>query len=307
MGFSHTYAQAVVFGPTTHGGIGSIDLRIEQEIMIITEIMQTLRTPGYGQDLLRIFLKTFQHASELSLPLLEYPEQRAPHLEGHYYVYLRQFLAEHKMQLECDCVGRPKLERENDIFLMDAVCARTKKELSDAKVRTINYCRNYLEVKRLSDICTADGQFIVASVWDGTRSVRQSQSRLEEIFQDRPGNTEWTEWRKLLRSFCHAGSKRLIKSFGQWTTTIHTSQRLWPLYYSRKTGILYRGYRDEWHDHMKYQFDEYKQNDDDVFAVDPEARNVELKYIPNDAIPVNIATARHGWIVCHFTHSSRNQ
>ena len=80
------------------------------------------------------------------------------------------------MPLECDCVNRPKLERENDIFLMDEVCTRPTEELSDAKVRTINYYRNYLEVKRLSDMCTVDGQFIIASVWDGTRSVTQNQS-----------------------------------------------------------------------------------------------------------------------------------
>ena len=166
--------------------------------------------------------------SGLSLPLLQYPEQRAPHLEGHYYVHLRKFLAEHKMQLEYECVDRPKLESENDTFLMDAMCARPKAELSDAKVRTINYCRNYLEVKRLSDICTADGQFILPSVWEGTRSVHQSQSRLEKILQDQPQNRDWAEWRKLLRSFCHPGStKRLIQGLGQWTTTIHSSQRLW--------------------------------------------------------------------------------
>ena len=108
MGFSCTYAQAIVFGPTTHGGIGSINLRIEQGIMVVTEIMRTLQTPGHGQDILRIFLQTFQHASRLSLPLLEYPEQRVPHLEDHYYVHLRNFLAEHKIQLECACVDRPK-------------------------------------------------------------------------------------------------------------------------------------------------------------------------------------------------------
>ena len=55
-----------------------------------------------------------------------------------------------------------------------------------------------------------------------------------------------------------------------------------------------------WHDHTKYQFDKYERNEDDVFAFEPEARNVELKYIPDDAIPVDIATARHGWIICHF-------
>ena len=205
------------------------------------------------------------------------------------------------MKLECACIDRPKLEREHDIFLMDAACARSKEELSDANIRIINYCRNYLEVKRLSDICTADGQFILPSFWDGHRSVKQSKSRLEEILQDRPQNKDWVEWRKLLRSFCHPGStKRLFQSLGQWTTTIHTSQRLWPFYYSSTTEILYRGYREDWHDNMKYQFDECERDDDDVFAFEPEERNVELKYIPNDAVSVDIATARHGWIICQF-------
>ena len=66
--------------------------------------------------------------------------------EGHYYVHLRKFLAEHKLQLECACVQRPNLERDHDLFLMDEVCAKTKEEVSDANVRIINYCRNYLEV-----------------------------------------------------------------------------------------------------------------------------------------------------------------
>ena len=45
---------------------------------------------------------------------------------------------------------------------------------------------------------------------------------------------------------------------------------------------------------LKYQFDECKRDDDNVFAFESEVRNVELKYIPNDAIPVDIVTARHG-------------
>ena len=41
-------------------------------------------------------------------------------------------------------------------------------------------------------------------------------------------------------------------------------------------------------------------------AFNPEVRNVELKYLPNDAIPVDIATALHGWIICHF-HALKSQ
>ena len=167
MGFPRIYAQATIFGPTIHGGIDSIDLRIEQGIMIVTEIMRTLRTPGHGQDILHIFLKTFQHASGLSQPLLEYPNQRAPHLKGHYYVYLRQFLAKHKMQLECASVKQPAIKRENDQFLMNAACTKSKAELSNANIRNINYCWCYLEVQRMSDICTADGHYILQPVMDG--------------------------------------------------------------------------------------------------------------------------------------------
>ena len=116
--------------------------------MIVIEIMRTLRTPGHGQDILRIFLRIFQHATGLSQPLLEYPNQRAPHLKGHYYVYLRKFLTKHKMKLECKRVTSHKLERENDTFLMDEACAKSKVDLSDPNMRTINYCRSYLEVQR---------------------------------------------------------------------------------------------------------------------------------------------------------------
>ena len=89
MGFLGTYTKAIVSDPTTHGGLGSIDLRIEQRILIVTEIMQTLGTLAHGQDILQVFLWTFQHASGLSLRLLKYLIQQVPHLESHRYVYLR--------------------------------------------------------------------------------------------------------------------------------------------------------------------------------------------------------------------------
>ena len=270
--------------------------------MIVTEIIRTLRTPGHGQDILRIFLRTFQHVSGLSLPLLEYPEQRAPHLEGHYYVQLRKFLAEHKLQLECACVDRPQLERDHDLFLMDEVCEKTIKELSDANVRIINYCRNYLEVQRLSDICTADGQFILKSVWDGDLCITQSQSRLVEIIQEKPEKKEWTQWRNFLKSLCYEKSQRLIRGLGQWTTTIHTSQRVWQFYYSRSTGMLYRR-REDWNDkndQKKYQFDEHKRNEVESFEFISSGPPVELHNMPTDSVPVDIARASDGWLICHF-------
>ena len=300
MGFSRTYAQAIVFGSTTHGGLGSINLRIEQGIMIVAEIMRTLQTPRHRQDILQIFLQTFQHASGFSLPLLEYPEQWAPYLEGHYYILLRKFLAEHKLQLKCECVDRPKLERNHDLFLMDAACAKPKHkwvilmwELSIIVATTLRSSAYPIFVQPTDSLLLSRCGMETVQLHKVNLDLRKS-SKTNRLRKNEPCRA--TFW----NHFVMKKSQCLIRGLGQWTTTIQTSQRLWPFYYSRKTGILYRGYPNKGHNNKKYQFDEHKHNEDDVFAFEPVARNVELKYIPTDAVPVDIARARHGWLICHF-------
>ena len=135
---------------------------------------------------------------------------------------------------------------------------------------------------------------------DRQRSVTQSQFRLEEIIQERPGNKEWNVWRTFLCQYCHEGSTRLIKSLGKRTTTIYSSKQLWPFYYSSKNNTLYREYREAWHDNTKYQFNEYACNEGDVFKFTPKDRNIEFKYIPDDTIPVDVVDAQQGWKVCHY-------
>jgi hypothetical protein len=99
MGLARTHAHALVFGPKSYGGIGCNDLRIEQGLDAVQNLIRQLRTPGYGKQLATIFLRTFQNASGLSLPLMQYPAIRAPYLEGHYYAHIRRFLAKKQRQL----------------------------------------------------------------------------------------------------------------------------------------------------------------------------------------------------------------
>ena len=63
---------------------------------------------------------------------------------------------------------------------------------------------------------------------------------------------------------------------------------------------MYQGYREDWHDNTKYQFDEYECNEEVVFKFIPEDRNIKLKYIPDDTIPVDVVDAQQGWKVCHY-------
>jgi hypothetical protein len=57
-------------------------------------------------------------------------------------------------------------------------------------------------VERLSDLCTADGTFVLPSVAKGERSIRQSVSRLNDIKQERPGEQAWVVWRRFLNTIC---------------------------------------------------------------------------------------------------------
>jgi hypothetical protein len=211
LGLARTHAHVLAFGPRSHGGIGCNDLRIEQGLDAIQNLIRQLRTPGYGKQLAMIFLRTFQNASGMSKPLLQYPEIRAPHLEGHYYVHIRRFLAKHGASLEIEGIPNETFERQGDEYIMDVVCAPlTATELevqylqyyTDAEIRQIYYCKSYLQVQRISDLCTADGVFVLPAIVKGERSIRQCTSKLEEIKQERPNGNSWAVWRKFLSTLC---------------------------------------------------------------------------------------------------------
>jgi len=211
IGIARTHAHVLVFGPRAYGGIGCNDLRIEQGLDAVQNLMRQLRTPGYGKQLATIFLRTYQNASGMSLPLLQYPDIRAPQLEGHYYVHIRRFLAKHRASLEIECIPKATYERQGDEYIMDVVCSpSTAKEMeikylqyyTDTEIRQIYYCKSYLQVQRISDLCTADGVFIIPSIAKGERSIRQCASKLEEIKQERPSGNSWTIWRKFLSTLC---------------------------------------------------------------------------------------------------------
>ena len=164
------------------------------------------------------------HIGTLSLPLLESPTKRALHLEGYYYVYLQNFLAEHGCLLELACVPKPDPEREKDLMIMDVACNKPKQVLSDADINKIHYCQSYLQIHQLSDMCTAVGNYILDTILKGKRSPNQSAFRTNKIVQERLDSTSWRIWRTFLRPMCYEGSSKLISNnqtqLGAWNSMI---------------------------------------------------------------------------------------
>ena len=213
IGIIRTHDHSLVFGTRSYVGIGCQDLCSEQGISSVENLIRQMRTPGYGKDIATVFLRWFQHASVISLPLLQYPKGRAPHLEGYYYANMGRFLAKTDGSLEIACVPHPVVERSGDEHIMDAMMTPSQasslqmehlKHYTNMEIRKLYWCKSYLQVKRISDLCTADGTFVIPNVHKGQRSIQQSSSRLSEIKQQRLNEATWGIWRKFLRTLCSA-------------------------------------------------------------------------------------------------------
>ncbi|OEU13908.1 hypothetical protein FRACYDRAFT_242262 [Fragilariopsis cylindrus CCMP1102] len=314
---ARTHAHALVFGPRAYGGVGCNDLRIEQGLDAVQNLIRQLRTPGYGKQLATIFLRTFQHASGLSKPLLEYPGIRAPHLEGHYYVHIRRFLAKHRASLEIECIPKSIDERIGDTYIMDVVCApeaastldRTQlKHYTDAEINQLHYCKSYLQVKRISDLCTADGAFILPSIAKGERSIRQCTSKLNEITQERPGDQSWTVWRKFLKTICKPSSNqdprfdpRSDPRFKEPSTNPRSKEpssdpRAGPRFNEPSTKSRLNLYTEP-----RTEPTTMKNSDT---LINHEEGNVER--LPNDASPTDVMDTEDGWRISEH-HPIRKQ
>jgi hypothetical protein len=326
IGIIRTHAHSLVFGSRSYGGVGCNDLRVEQGLSSVENLIRQLRTPGYGQDIATVFLRWNQHASGLSLPLLQYPSVRAPHLDGYYYSNMRRFLSKTNGSLEIACTPKPTVERFGDAYIMDVVCSPlTASTLqitylntyTDMDIRKLFWCKSYLQVKRISDLCTADGTFVLPNVHKGERSIRQSSSRLEEINQHRPNEASWGIWRNFLSTLCQrppdnmyatcksgidnvkkVGKRlRLRMPLGDWQVKANNSERLWPFYYSNNNNVLYKSYRKEWHTQGQFHFDCHQGNDDETFSF---VKNGNIDKLPDDTVPVDVIDAVDGWRISFY-------
>ena len=193
--------------------------------------------------MVKVFLITFQHVSGCQLPLLQCPKRQAPHLEEYFFTYLRQFLADNEPSMEVACVKPLQIERDDDRFLMDIACEDDT--LDKTMVNKINYCILFLEVHRISDICTADRNFIFDSVYIGQRNYGSSASRVLAAVQERPEMRSWGIWRNFLKSLCTEQKYKLSNPLGNWIQSVQTSERIWPFYYSAQQNKMFRSYRED--------------------------------------------------------------
>jgi hypothetical protein len=97
----------------------------------------------------------------------------------------------------------------------------------------LNACRLYLLVVTVSDICSADGKYILPEIKAGN-PIMHRHSNLAWPIQDRPQPADWRIWRHHLAYLEDKG--QLITPLGRWTAKSHQQ---WHSYYNSEMKILY--------------------------------------------------------------------
>ena len=284
MGYCSNTSRILTFLCSFYGGLDFRGLRLEQGIGQLTFLIRHLRTPGQVHDLLEIALSWFQFCAGVGYPILLYPEKSISHLEGHWLVSIRQFLASIEGSLELTSTHIPALQRSGDAFLMEKACS--SRLFSPADLRKLNYCRLYLNVTTLSDVTNATGNRFAPGIFAGTKSVQQNSSKGPAAKQDRPSNPTWAIWRRLLRLYGDINS--LFLPLAAWHVSGPNLHRDWPTLYSREYNQIYR------RSHQHY--DAFKPVRHAVFSFTPHDCHVD---VPLDSLPADATEVSDGWRVIH--------
>ena len=110
--------------------------------------------------------------------------------------------------------------------------------IPNTALRSINLCRQWLQVLRISDITSGDGRRILESAWTGSEPSRCNTHLGWPIKTVSPSNVHWQVWRRYLTLLCHPGTKLLRLPLGDWTCLPEVSHHTW--FYDATSDRVYQ-------------------------------------------------------------------
>ena len=233
--------------------------------------------------LLRIVVSWAQYCIGTSTPVLQDVTTSWPHFESKWLNSLRNYLRDIGGHLRLTQTGVPKLQRINDMFVMDI--ALNSKIFGPSALRRINYCRMYLNVLFLSDITSPNGKCIDKAAYVGDRQALQSYEVGDSIHQAKPNEKAWTEWQKCLQLLCHRNRSHTLKEpLGAWIVPPHEYARDWALLYSATEDAVYSSNDIDYSVHRRIRRDFDKDTDE------------YTTNLPTDAVPIEVRETQHTWI-----------
>ncbi len=234
-------ARAIVFGPIQYAGLGLPSLYTNESIGQLRLLLGHLRLQDKTAKLILIDLSYIQVLVGSSKRFLNLSYNIYNYCtESGWLISIWQLLSEINLKIAIRQAYVPSPLRENDIALMDYIVTLN---VSNKILKRINRCRVHLQVIFLSDICSADGSFILPCYKQG-RQDSYRRSTLDWPRQPSPPRQDWALWS---RTLCHLETAgKLSKPLGSWVAMGHQK---WSSFYDPSTSEVHIHEPNGWNVH----------------------------------------------------------
>jgi hypothetical protein len=229
LGYNRHTPSAIVYAPQHFGGIGLLDMSIEQGVAHITFLVSHLRARTTTATTIINLLESYMVATGTIIsPLCDTTE--CNYISSPWIETTKAILRRADVTITTPRIQQPKLLRARDKAIMHIA---TIHKFSIKHLRQINACRTWLQVTNLSDIATIKGDSILNPAITGESDTTGrpllwtiSQSKLTWPHQPKPHKQSWKHWRKFMSKILLPKTQSLRTPLGSWYTTWN-SQRIW--------------------------------------------------------------------------------
>ena len=285
-GYNRKTARAIIHGPSDLCGGQFLPLYTMQGEGQILQFLKFWRTKNDTGKLLRVAVAWLQLHTGVSFSLLDNVTTVIPHTATRWLPSLRTFLASINGTIQLDRNYVPPMQRVHDEYIMDTILRSAA--FTNDQIKIINYCRLYLQVVTVSDICHANGTQVDAGYLSGYPTLLSSQTTWITINQARPADKHWELWQLAIRTWCRDDNS-LYQPLGDWLDSGDQLRRQWPFYYDLRSKFLYVRHQD--------QYLQYEHQSDQVFI-----HSRSLTWTPHShSLPVH-ATMLHGQDMWQIQH-----
>jgi hypothetical protein len=236
IGLNRHYPRAIVFAPTTLGGLGETLLTLDAGIQKLKLLLGHTRSKDDTGTMIIQEIEFLQLTSGYTTSILLHTTNQNFHIwtEKCWISSIMDFTHHHKISIHLPSLPLPQPQRIRDTAIMETI---QHNKYSKIDLKTINACRIYLKVITVSDITSTNGLDIIPSMLNGHRNP-SFHNTLKWPTQKKPSQEYWTLFKHcILDTYCKPNSYRLKRPLGAWThQKIHYIN--WYTYIHPTTNLL---------------------------------------------------------------------
>jgi hypothetical protein len=241
IGFNSHMPREVVFAPIHFGGLGLLDLTVEQGLSQVLFILSQVRGDTTTSATIFILLETYQTVTGIDMNPLE-DTGPCSYVDAPWVHNVRSFLHQCNAKIALPALKITHPLRQNDKTLM--AVARNQGFTPQA-MNQINQCRVFLQVMYLSEICNDNGKHLLRRAIEGTVDQNNQtelsticSSTLEWPAQPRLSTSAWNQWKLFLGYFTGGNVySPLLTPLGPWLATSSPVRR-WRYQYCAQSHTI---------------------------------------------------------------------